>query len=562
VASHAATVLTHSPVLFLRLGEASGTTAADSSGSGNAGTYSGTYALGQDDPLIGDGNTAVFLSENSPGGQVSVPHNAAFNLTTATTDRWSIEFMFATPSGAQPADTFPRLLSKGTSGQTGWGLFIGVNGQALTMKLAGASFSLAPGQIAFAPTFTHVVVVFNGATMQAYLNGVAQSAVTTAAVSSTSTSPLLINQENGAHFGNFTYDEVAVYKSALTSADVTALYGSLGNGTGGSGPTLSGSLSTSGGGSLSLSGVGATATSLRLTATAQLDLDGTAFVGPVPSGEFASSALGTLDLSGSGTWPQLSMVATPEPDYSPPRVRIDITDTRTVPVTSLTITRQDADGRSYPVRTSDGGPLAVSGGVATVWDYEVPFGTTVTYSTDVTGGPTVDTILDPPDVWLVHPGVPSLSVPLLVTTLPTRTRSTGRTLYQILGREDPIPVSSGARATAAAAMGVRTVTEAQRQALDLLCDDDAVLLLNIPPAKRWGWASCYISIGDITETRTVNYGRFPYREWQLPIQEVARPGGGTQAAITWNTVAAQYATWQDIVDAGITSWAELAAPTT
>lgn len=258
----------------------------------------------------------------------------------------------------------------------------------------------------------------------------------------------------------------------------------------------------------------------------------------------------------------VTLTATAEPDAVTPRVRLNVTVTGTPAVTSIVITRRDANGQSYPVRTSDAGPLPVSGGVATIYDYEVPFGQTATYSTNQPNGPAASVLLDVPDLWLIHIGVPSRSVRLAaVSSLGTRSRAANRGLFQVLERPDPVPVTSGARSTPSGVLGVRTRTDAERVALDLLLDDSSPVLLNVPVGKGWGVDTCYLSIGDTDETRTVPWGPFPYREWPLPYQVIGRPGGGTQAALTWNDVAAKYPTWQSIVDAGITSWAELAAPT-
>jgi hypothetical protein len=270
----------------------------------------------------------------------------------------------------------------------------------------------------------------------------------------------------------------------------------------------------------------------------------------------------TGDTGGGGGGGSFTVTVTPEPAAAPPRIRIDIVDTRPAPITSLTVSRLNPDGHSQPARTSDGGPLPLFGGAATVYDYEPPYDQPITYSTDVAGGPTAVTELDVPDAWLIHVGVPARSCRITVTSLPSRTRTSNTGLHKVLGSQYPVPISSGARQAASGVMGLRTYTDADRQALDLLLDDDSVLLLNIPPAKGWGWDACYVSCGDLVETRTVNWGPFPYREWQLPLQVVGRPGGGTQAAITWNTIADQYPTWQSIIDAGVTSWADLANPTT
>jgi hypothetical protein len=268
------------------------------------------------------------------------------------------------------------------------------------------------------------------------------------------------------------------------------------------------------------------------------------------------------DTGGPGGGGSFTLLVTPEPDWSPPRIRIDITDARPTPATSLTVSRRGPDGHSYPARTADGGPLALSGGVATLYDYEPVYEDQVTFVTDVAGAPTADTELDVHDVWLVHPGIPSRSCRVTVTSLPPGVRDTNSGLHKVLGSSFPVPISSGARSAPASTLGLRTFTRDEERALNLLCDDDGVLLLNIPPSKEWGWDACYVTVGALTPARTVAYGQFPYREWQLPIQVVGRPGGGTQAARTWNTGAAEYASWQAAVDAGITSWNELAAPTT
>lgn len=284
----------------------------------------------------------------------------------------------------------------------------------------------------------------------------------------------------------------------------------------------------------------------------------------------ASKSIASLVVRG------LNMTVTPEPDAEPPRLRIDITDTGSPAITAVTILRLDADGRYRRVRTSDDGPLPISGGGATVYDYEpLGYGTQVTYSTDQVGGPTAVAVLDVDDIWLIHPGVPSRSVRVdSVSKLGPRARAVQQGKFVVLEREDPVMVTGGARSTPAGLLGVRTATDAQRRAMDLLLDDASPVLLNIPVGKRWGFDSSYLAIGDTDEDRPVRYGPVPLREWALPYQVISRPTGGTQAAIIWNDVAtrgaddytaqagSQYMTWQAIADAGVTSWAELSAPTT
>ncbi|HEY4871714.1 MAG TPA: LamG-like jellyroll fold domain-containing protein [Candidatus Dormibacteraeota bacterium] len=79
--SYSSTVLGDSPVAYWRLGEASGTTMADASGTGNAGTYHGGYTLGQTGIIAGDSDTAVTF--NGSNGYASVPNATSLSMTGA-----------------------------------------------------------------------------------------------------------------------------------------------------------------------------------------------------------------------------------------------------------------------------------------------------------------------------------------------------------------------------------------------------------------------------------------------------------------------------------------------
>jgi hypothetical protein len=86
----------------------------------------------------------------------------------------------------------------------------------------------------------------------------------------------------------------------------------------------------------------------------------------------------------------VTVVATVENSTNPqdpPRVRLNVTDTGTTPsLFAATVTRLDPDGQVVPVRTADGNPLTLlhkSGTtrVGLLYDYEMPYGAPVTYST-------------------------------------------------------------------------------------------------------------------------------------------------------------------------------------
>lgn len=260
----------------------------------------------------------------------------------------------------------------------------------------------------------------------------------------------------------------------------------------------------------------------------------------------------------------LTLTATPLPTATPPAVRLDVTATGTPTVTSVTITRQDASGVVSTVRTSDGGPLPVSGGVATVFDPEIPYGQAATYTATAAGASdaTATATLDVEDIWLVDVGVPARSVPVefRIGTNDEETWDVDQGVFPILGRDTPIVVTGGSRQAPVSSLIVGTDTPAQSEAMRQLLSDGSTLLLNVPPLSGLGLSTAYISVGAVRYKRRSNIGTDPQRDIELPYRVVSRPAGGSQAAITWETIAAAYPTW-DAIPAG-TTWAELANPTT
>lgn len=85
--AYAAAVLAFSPIVYLRLGDTSGTTAADASGNSHPGTYVNSPTLNQGSLLAGDTtNGAVKL--NGTTQYVTIANSSAFNVTTFTIGAW------------------------------------------------------------------------------------------------------------------------------------------------------------------------------------------------------------------------------------------------------------------------------------------------------------------------------------------------------------------------------------------------------------------------------------------------------------------------------------------
>ncbi len=85
--SYNAAVLADSPLAYWRLGETSGTTAADSSGNNRSGSYVASPSLNQPGALAGDTNRAVGFNGSSQ--YVNVPYVAALNPAQLTVEAWA-----------------------------------------------------------------------------------------------------------------------------------------------------------------------------------------------------------------------------------------------------------------------------------------------------------------------------------------------------------------------------------------------------------------------------------------------------------------------------------------
>lgn len=255
-----------------------------------------------------------------------------------------------------------------------------------------------------------------------------------------------------------------------------------------------------------------------------------------------------------------TITATPQPTTTPPSILVQVHQTDTPAVPTVTLSRIDPDGRTRLVRTPDGETLTLASNTGSVVDYEPWYGQTATYKVTEGNAPTTDAMVDAADVWLNHLGVPSRSMPveLRIGSLDDETWDIEQAVYSPLLRPSPIIITGGARQSAASTLIVTISTATDLAGLKSLLADGSPLLLNVPPSLGIGLGTAYIQIGKVSVARPTGVGGDPLRAVSLPFQVVDRPAGGTRAAITWADVAAQYAKWSDI-PAG-TTWAQLVNP--
>src|SRR5690625_1632334 len=218
-------VFEQEPDLYWRLGETSGSTAADSGWMGNAGTYQGGHSKGQPGAVLGTANTAVTF--NGTNGYVASV-NSFDNPQVFTTEAW--------------------VRTTSTSG----GKIIGFGNQRTTLssQYDRHTYMLDTGQIAFgvypaAETtvispqsyndgqWHHVVSTLSGDGMRLYVDGVeVGSDPNTVAEAFTGYWRVGGDRVWGGASSNYlngTIDEVAVYPHALDAQDILHHY-TLGSG--------------------------------------------------------------------------------------------------------------------------------------------------------------------------------------------------------------------------------------------------------------------------------------------------------------------------------------------
>jgi hypothetical protein len=207
-------VLGDGPAAWWRLGETSGTTAADQIGA-NPGTYSpGGVTLGQPTLIPGDTQSKAVAFNN---GSVKVPSASALNLSNAITlEAW------IKPNALPASGSFASVLTKAES------YSLQFNGPRLefTVIQSGTRRRLqAPVGAVVTGSAYYVVGTFDGTTQRLYLNGV-QIASQALSGSATSTStPLYVGSWDGSsEFFNGTIDEPAIYNKVLSAAQVQAHY--------------------------------------------------------------------------------------------------------------------------------------------------------------------------------------------------------------------------------------------------------------------------------------------------------------------------------------------------
>jgi hypothetical protein len=219
VASYQQTVLADNPVLYQRLNETVGTTATDITGNGHTGTYTGVWTLG-----VAAGGAGLGTAASSIGGTgnfIDTPANAALDITgDVTLEAW----INTTASGGAQ-----YIMSKGQTDAShgSYGVFI-ASSNKLTFACTEVANVVVGGSLLSLNTWYHVVCTRSANTWTIYLNGVSDGTTSSAqAVSATARNYRVSGVvEQGGTFFPFAgaVDEIALYNTGLSAAQVAAHY--------------------------------------------------------------------------------------------------------------------------------------------------------------------------------------------------------------------------------------------------------------------------------------------------------------------------------------------------
>jgi hypothetical protein len=228
IEAYKAAVLADSPTAYYRLGELTGTSAADASGNSNTGTYEGTPALGYPSLLGNDPNTAVVFN----GSTQDVLTASVPSIATATT-AWSFDAWFMLGPGLTASGGQSLWCARNSTGGSPQILhiLISATGTAqIVMRCNGNVGLVAP---ASTPKYNdlkrhHIAVTrTTGKVWTIYVDGVSVATATDTANSGFTSfdwTYIARNRTDNTWFSG-AIDEVAIYNgNALSATRVLAHY--------------------------------------------------------------------------------------------------------------------------------------------------------------------------------------------------------------------------------------------------------------------------------------------------------------------------------------------------
>lgn len=237
--SYSSEVLADSPLLYWKLDETSGTTAADSSGNGRNGTHTAGPTVGQPSLLAsGAGFSAAYGGDINGSGYTTLADAAWMDVTQFTAEaiiRPSIV------SGLRP------IATRWTGGNTAFLFSVNAGKLHLQINGGGAGKTVTGATTLTVGTTYTAAATYDGSNLRLWLNGAVDGTQAFAGSLSAVAVPFVVATAENVKttVGEFRFggqlDEVAYYGSALSSGRIAAHHAAAVDG--GAGTPISGSLS-------------------------------------------------------------------------------------------------------------------------------------------------------------------------------------------------------------------------------------------------------------------------------------------------------------------------------
>ena len=209
--SYRATVIADGPTAYWRLGETSGTMAADQLGT-SPGTYKGSFTLGQAGALSGDTDKSITVGPGT--GYVTVPDSPKVDFGDGP---FTIEF-WAKRAGTGSG----YVINKGNGS---YGVFFSGSDKKIHFEKVNAQVTAQESGTTDQAWHYWAIVQGAGSTNAIiYKDGVNVTVLNNTSTFIDTTGPLEIGRETGSTPFSGGLDEFALYNKALTAAQVSAHY--------------------------------------------------------------------------------------------------------------------------------------------------------------------------------------------------------------------------------------------------------------------------------------------------------------------------------------------------
>jgi hypothetical protein len=217
-------LLAATPIAWYKLDETSGTVAADSSGSGNTATFVGSPTLG----VTAVRRFGVYFPGD--GKYATAPASATLNaLGTANAD-FTVTYWIK-PNGMTGG--WRPMFHKGNSdNERGPGIWLQPGNNRVHFRISTTSgYNEGSDSVAALPDaqWSHLAFVKAGNKWRCYVNGVLDTDYTLVGTTIGNNGPLYIGDDPWYAGSPAWMDDVRIYSSALTGAEIKALYGVVGH---------------------------------------------------------------------------------------------------------------------------------------------------------------------------------------------------------------------------------------------------------------------------------------------------------------------------------------------